>query len=211
MPPLRGSEFTAMMAGAATRLDWHAFPGPAAINSASYEGRPGCFYHGYCARGGCPINAKNSTAVSTIPKAQATGRLKIVSQATATTIAVDERNGRVSGVNYLKGGESYFQPAAVVLLASYTYENVRLLLLSKSKPFLNGLSNNRGQVGRHYFSHFQTMGVSALFPFNLNTWYGLPAQGVAVDNWADDNFDHAGLAAAIFGSIPISGRSARRA
>jgi gluconate 2-dehydrogenase alpha chain len=27
----------------------------------------------------------------------------------------------------------------------------------------------------------------------LNSWYGLPAQGVAVDNWADDNFDHAGL------------------
>ena len=35
--------------------------------------------------------------------------------------------------------------------------------------------------------------MSALFPFNLNAWYGLPAQGVAVDDWADDNFDHAGL------------------
>jgi hypothetical protein len=33
------------------------------------------------------------------------------------------------------------QPADVVLLASYTYENVRLLLLSKSKPFPNGLAN----------------------------------------------------------------------
>ena len=37
------------------------------------------------------------------------------------------------------------------------------------------------------------MSVSALFPFDLNNWYGLPAQGIAVDNWADDNFDHAGL------------------
>ena len=35
--------------------------------------------------------------------------------------------------------------------------------------------------------------MTALFPFDLNNWYGLPAQGVAVDNWADDNFDHAGL------------------
>ena len=35
--------------------------------------------------------------------------------------------------------------------------------------------------------------MTALFPFDLNDWYGLPAQGVAVDNWADDNFDHAGL------------------
>jgi hypothetical protein len=41
----------------------------------------------------------------------------------------------VRGVSYLKGGEEYFQPADVVLLAGYTYENVRMLLLSKSKPF----------------------------------------------------------------------------
>src|SRR6202049_3704133 len=40
MPPLRGTEFTEMMAGVARRLGWHAFPGPAAINSRSYEDRP---------------------------------------------------------------------------------------------------------------------------------------------------------------------------
>ena len=34
--------------------------------------------------------------------------------------------------------------------------------------------------------------MSALFPFDLKSWYGLPAQGVAVDNFADDNFDHGG-------------------
>src|SRR5262249_30688666 len=65
--------------------------------------------------------------------------------------------------------------------------------LSKSKAYANGLSNNHGQVGRHYFSHNQGSSVSALFPFDLNNWYGLPAQGVAVDNWADDNFDHSSL------------------
>jgi gluconate 2-dehydrogenase alpha chain len=48
-------------------------------------------------------------------------------------------------------------------------------------------------VGRHYFSHNTGAPVSALFGRALNSWYGLPAQGVAVDNWADDNFDHAGL------------------
>jgi gluconate 2-dehydrogenase alpha chain len=109
-----------------------------------------------------------------------------------TTIEVDN-NGRVTGVNYVTDGTEYFQPARVVLLASYTYENARLLLLSKSKAFPNGLSNNHGQVGRHYFSHAQTGGVTALFPWNTNGWYGLPAQGVAVDDWADDNFDHASV------------------
>ena len=74
-----------------------------------------------------------------------------------------------------------------------TYENVRLLLLSKSPAFPNGLSNNHSQVGRHYFSHAQFGGVAALFPFDLRNWYGTPGQGICVDNWADDNFDHSGL------------------
>jgi gluconate 2-dehydrogenase alpha chain len=48
-------------------------------------------------------------------------------------------------------------------------------------------------VGRHYFSHHQGAPVTALFPFNVGAWYGLPAQGVAIDDWADDNFDHGSL------------------
>jgi len=130
--------------------------------------------------------------VTTIPRAEATGRFKVVTRAHVTTIDVDDK-GRVSGVTYLREGAEYFQPARVVLLASFTYENTRLLLLSKSKAFPNGLSNNHGQVGRHYFSHHQGAPVSALFPFNIDAWYGLPAQGVAVDDFADDNFDHGGV------------------
>src|SRR5499427_5935864 len=111
MPPLRGTEFTELIATTARKLGWHPFPGPAAINSQGFDDRPGCMYHGFCSRGGCPINAKNSTAVSTIPKAVATGRLKVVTLATTTRVAVDERSGRVTGVAYVKGGQEYFQPA----------------------------------------------------------------------------------------------------
>ena len=192
MPPLRGTGFTEMMAGAARSIGWHPFPGPAAVTSGRYDGRSGCVYHGFCNRGGCHVSAKGSTAVTTIPKAQRTKRLAVVTEAHVTSIDVDAQ-GRVSGVTYRKGTEEFFQPASVVLLASYTYENARLLLLSASKAFPNGLSNNHGQVGRHYFSHNQIATVNALFPRNLNTWYGLPAQGVAVDDWADDNFDHGPL------------------
>jgi gluconate 2-dehydrogenase alpha chain len=192
MPPLRSTGFTEMMADAARKIGWHAFSGPAAINSQAYQNRAACMYHGFCNRGGCHVSAKNSTAVTTIPKAQTTGRLEIVTEATVTSINSGS-DGRVTGVTYLKDGREVIQPAAAVLLAGYVYENVRLLLLSKSRAYPNGLSNNHGQVGRHYFSHNQGAGVLALFPRNLNTWYGLPAQGTAVDNWADDNFDHAAL------------------
>src|SRR6202158_1326958 len=195
MPPLRGNEFLEKMASVARTIGWSPFPGPAAINSRSYQNRSGCMYHGFCNRGGCHVDAKNSTAVTTIPRAQATGHLKVVTRAHVTTIEVDA-SGRMTGVNYLTDGVEYFQPAKVVLLASYTYENTRLLLLSKSKAFPKGLSNNHGQVGRHYFGHWVASGnggVIALFPFDLNVWYGTPAQGMVLDDWTDDNYDHSGL------------------
>src|SRR5689334_24365519 len=39
MPALHGTGFTEMMAAAANSLGWHPFPGPAAINSRTYDGR----------------------------------------------------------------------------------------------------------------------------------------------------------------------------
>jgi hypothetical protein len=59
----------------------------------------------------------------------------VITLAATPNVAVDEKTGRVTGVAYVKGGQEYFQPADVVLLAGYTYENVRLLLLSKSKAY----------------------------------------------------------------------------
>ncbi|MGA8540962.1 MAG: GMC family oxidoreductase [Terriglobales bacterium] len=206
MPPLRSAGLADKMAAAARHLGWHSFPPPAAINSLPRNDRSACYYHGFCGRGGCPVSAKNSTAVTTIPEAMATGNLQVVVQ--AHVIALDSDNqGRVTGVRFVKENQEYFQPAEVVLLASYTYENTRLLLLSKSSAYPKGLSNNHGQVGLHYISHSQGWGawsgVVGLFPYDVNRWYGTPAQGTAIDDWADDNFDHTGLGFIGGGSIHV--------
>ena len=191
MPPLRDTDFTDLMTKAGKSLGWNPFRGPAAINSQEYRGRPACAYHGYCDRGGCHVNAKNSTAVTTIPAAQKFKNFSIFDNAQVTRIQADN-NGKVTGVLYIRNGKEYFQPSKVVLIASYAYENARLLLLSKSKAYPNGLSNNHGQVGKHHFGHWNSA-LTALFPFDINIWYGAIAQGVVIDEWADDNFDHAGL------------------
>ena len=192
MPPLRDTEFTGLMTSAASKLAWNAHRSPAAINSQPYSGRPGCAYHGYCDTGGCHLGAKNSTAVTTIPQAMKTKNLTVVDHAQVTRILSDAQ-GKVSGVEYIRGRTKYFQPAKVVLLGSYTYENTRLLLLSKSQAYPNGLSNNHRQVGKHYIAHWDGRESYGLFPFSLNLWYGANAQAVVVNNWADDNFDHSGL------------------
>ena len=194
MPALRGSGFTDHMADVARKMGWHPFAPPAAINSQQYHDRSACVYHGHCNFGGCHVSAKGSTAVTTIPAAMKTKNLTIFDKAHVTRI-VSNTNGKVTGVLYIRNGREYFQPAKVVLLGSYTYENSRLLLLSKSKAFPGGLANNRGQVGRHYFAQWTqaSAGVRALFPYDINIWYGMPAQGACVDDFADDLFDHTGL------------------
>jgi gluconate 2-dehydrogenase alpha chain len=203
MPPLRDTGFTDLMMKAAKDLGWHPFRGPAAINSQRYKTRGACAYHGYCDRGGCHVDAKNSTAVTTIPEAMKTKNLIIADKAQVTRIQSDS-SGRVTGVAYIREGQEFFQPAKAVLLASYTYENNRLLLLSKNRYYPNGLANNHGQVGKHYFGHWDAQagaGCTALFPFDINTWYGAIAQGVMLDDWADDNFDHSGMGFIGGGSI----------
>ena len=189
MPPLRVTSFMERMRDAARGLGWNPFLAPAAITSEPYDGRPACVYHGFCLGGGCHVDAKSATSVTTIPRAIETGQFEVVTRAHVTRIDSDAES-RARGVTYVRDGEALFQPAAAVLLAGYTYENTRLLLLSTSPRFPMGRSNNGGQVGRHYFSHLQFGGAAALFPFDLETWYGTPGQGVAVDDWADDNFDH---------------------
>jgi gluconate 2-dehydrogenase alpha chain len=192
LPPLRRSGFNDLMAEAARRLGWHPFPEPSSVHSQMFKGKPACTYCSSCLEG-CFIGAKGSTNMDMIPAAEATRRLLVVTQARVTHVKTDN-NGRVTGVLFLKGGKEFFQPASVVMLAAYNYENNRLLLLSTSKAYPKGLSNNHGQVGRHYMPHNVGQTSFALFPGRkLNRWGSAGGQCTAVDDWADDNFDHSGL------------------
>jgi gluconate 2-dehydrogenase alpha chain len=194
LPPLRRSGWTELMADGARELGWNPYPGPAGIRSTEYRDFPGCTYCGFCGWTGCFINAKAQTNIHYIPQAEATGNLKVVPQAIAMRVEVD-REGRASGVTYVKGGRTYFQPAKAVLLGCYTYENVRLLLLSTSSAFPDGLSNNHGQVGKHYIAHgLGAASVSGWFEGRrLNRYSGTIGQYTAIDEWDADNFDHTGL------------------
>jgi gluconate 2-dehydrogenase alpha chain len=193
-PALRRSGFTEFMANAARSAGWHPYPGPAGIRSRKYRGNPGCTYCGFCGWTGCYTDAKVQTNVDYIPRAEATKNLKVVPLADVLRVEVDGE-GRASGVTYLKGRREYFQPARVVLVAGYTYGNVRLLLLSTSRAFPKGLSNNHGQVGKHYIAHgLGSAGATGWFPGRrLNRYSGTLGQYTAVDDLDADNFDHTGL------------------
>lgn len=192
MAPLRRTGWTKLTARAARALGWHPYPAPAALNSSPYNGNPACTYCGFCTHNGCYRNAKGSTDATVIPLAEATGRLRVETSARVTRIETNG-DGRVTGVAYVQDGRERFQPANVVLLASFTYENTRLLLVSRSRAFPRGLANANGQVGRHFMVH-ATPVAYGLFPGRrLSLFNGTWAQATCVDDWNADSFDHTGL------------------
>lgn len=192
MPALRRAGWERLMGEAAGRLGWHPFQAPAAVNSEPYDGRPACTYCGFCQYNGCHCDAKGATSLNVIRRAEATGNLRVETAARALRVECDG-DGLATGVSFLSEGRECFQPARVVLVATFTYENTRLLLLSKSKAFPAGLANNAGQVGKHYIAHVTPV-TYGLFPGRrLNLFNGIGAQAACVDDWNGDNFDHAGL------------------
>ena len=74
-----------------------------------------------------------------------------------------------------------------------TAEDVNGLLQQITKAVLERAL--QGEITEHLGCLLYTSqgGVAALFPFDINVWYGAPAQAAAVDDWADDNYDHSGL------------------
>jgi gluconate 2-dehydrogenase alpha chain len=98
-------------------------------------------------------------------------------------------DGRASGVEYVDAtGALREQQARAVILCGYTFENVRLLLLSGDGRRPDGLGNNRGQVGKHLITKMW-MDVYGECPgtvFNGHT-------GPSGQMWSLDDFISAGF------------------
>jgi len=155
-----------------------------AINSEARDGRPACLQMGFCNQG-CKIHAKWSTLGSEIPRAEATGRLDLRSDSMAVRIEHDDK-GRASAVVYRgKDGTLHRQRAAMVCVAANAIETARLLLLSDSPAFPDGLGNTFGHVGRHYMRHVAALGFARL-PKPVNMHRGIVTPGTIFDEARHD-------------------------
>ena len=190
-PPLRPFALGRMFAESASRLGYHPFPIPVAILSEPYHGRQACTYCSYCHLS-CHVGAKGSVLATVIRPALDTGRLEIRAGCRVLSLAVDDRGG-VFGVEYLGPEGRTIQPAGTVVLAGYTFENVRLLLLSRSRHYPQGVGNGSGQVGRYFMARQQPFVWGVFEGHRLNRFTGPGGQGHAIDDFNADNFDHTGL------------------
>ena len=125
--------------------------------------RSRCFGRGACERkGGCDIHAAFDSPTGLIYPAMDTGNLTLRTNAVVREVTVDPQTGKASGVHFIDSEtmKDYTVRAKVVIVAASTLESARLLLLSKSRLYPNGLANSSGHVGHNFCEHIMGPGVT---------------------------------------------------
>jgi choline dehydrogenase-like flavoprotein len=164
MPPGYPKYMSTLVADAARRLGYHPYPAPTAINSVAYGGRPACANCGFCDRMGCVINAKGSTAVTSIRDALLTGRCELRANSFVYGLKTNASGTGIESVEYIgPGGETVSQPGGTFILACNAIESARLCLLSASDAHPYGLGNRSDMVGRNLMFHHIPLSVG-VFP-----------------------------------------------
>ena len=193
LPPLSQKGSGALLRVGAKKLGWTVVPNAAAIITLPYMGRAACNNCGMCSGYTCQVKARSSSAVSLLPLAEASGNCEIRANSYVHNIATDD-SGKVTGAVYfetLNNDREVFQKAKAVVLCANGTATPRLLLLSKSKRFPDGLANTSGVVGKNLLSG-NTCGATALFDNSLNEYKGC-VTGAAVVNFVPNDVKNRGF------------------
>jgi choline dehydrogenase-like flavoprotein len=151
MPPVPFSWADKVLKRTTDRLGVEFHHTPQARNSVAYGGRSQCLSCALCDV--CPSGAKATFDVTHALPAEATGLVRFVTEATVLRIETDER-GRASRAIY--AGHDRVEHACeadAFVVASGGIETPRLLLLSRSARFPDGLANRSGLVGKFLMNH----------------------------------------------------------
>ncbi len=107
----------------------------------------------------CPIQAKYDATV-TIARALQTGNVEVWYQHVVSKVLLDPDTDEVSGVEYITYAEQNGPAtgtgtisAKKYVMAAHAIETPKLLLMSKSDKFPNGVANSSGQVGKNLMDH----------------------------------------------------------
>ncbi len=144
--------------------------------------RSPCQYRGICARG-CSYGAYFSTQSSTLPAAQATGRLTLLTDSIVEQVITDPATGKATGVTTrgTKDNSRQSFTGKIVFLNAGTINTVALLLRSRSDHAPAGLANASGTVGQYLMDHGQASSALGLVHgVDDRTYWGNRPNGIVV-------------------------------
>jgi choline dehydrogenase-like flavoprotein len=131
-----------------------------------------CQYRNLCMRG-CPFGGYFSSNSSTLPSAERTGNMTIVTNAIVYEVIYDNAKGRATGVRVLDAetGHQTEYFAKVIFLNASTFGTTHILLNSVSSRFPNGFGNDSGEVGHNIMDHIFGNGAGALVEGHEDRYY----------------------------------------
>ena len=168
-------------------LGWYWWAQSQAILSVDYKGRPACVNRGFCAFG-CPSGALALPSNTYWPEALASGA-RLNTRARVREVLVDAK-GEATGALYYDGDSTLREVrASVVVICGNGVGTPRLLLMSTSNRFPDGLANNSGLVGKNFMPHVQTM-VIGHFDEPTDADHGAWGAAVASRHFYETNPDN---------------------
>lgn len=151
MPPFPESYSDRLLAQACASIGIESHPVPRAQNVEPYRGQSQCVGYGTCAPV-CPSGAKYSADVH-VAKAEDAGAL-VIDQAPVQRLHHDDSGDTITSAEYaVPSGETHHQEARAFVVACGGIETPRLLLLSQSDQYPDGLANSSGLVGHYFMEH----------------------------------------------------------
>lgn len=129
------------------------------------KGRAKCHFCGSCGNG-CTVGAMFNSLSSTLPVAQATGRMTLRPNSVVRHVITDTNTGNAKGIAFVDRltHQEYEAFGKVIILAASTLESTRIMLNSKSRQHPTGLGNSSGVLGHYLVDHFGGIGASGYFP-----------------------------------------------
>lgn len=163
MPPVRPHASTPLLMDIFNRAGWYPYLGAKAVNSRTYDGRPGYAFSGFFAGFGDPLNDRASAYSTMIPKALATGRCELRFGHCVTRIAHEK--GKVKGVFFQAepGGKEMFMESSLVFMSIQAVQSARMFLISE-------IPDPNKMIG-HYLTYHTKGTVTARFKFH-SVWDG---------------------------------------
>jgi gluconate 2-dehydrogenase alpha chain len=197
-PPLKQPYGSTLFAEAARKTGHSPFPQPASNLSEAYVNPLGmklgqCTYCGFCERFGCGNYSKASPQTCILPALLRLPNFSARTESEVTKINLDGAGKRATGVTFVDtSNKEWEQPADIILVCAYALFNVRLMLLSGiGRPY--DAQTGQGVVGRNY-AYQTTSSVSLILKDKiLNPFIATGANGMMIDDYNGDNFDHSGL------------------
>ncbi len=152
-------------------------PGRAAHLTAPTEeqmelGRGKCQSRALCERG-CSFGAYFSSVSATLPAAERTGNMTLITDTAVLKLEYDADKTAISGVQTInvKTGETKTFTSRVVFLNAGTIPSTMILLNSANSQFANGLANSSGQLGRNLMDHVACGGGSGIMPGMMDKYH----------------------------------------